>query len=63
MLLAERGREMYYEGWRRNDQIRFGTFNAPVNERPNPSDPTRVIFPIPQRAIDTNPNLTQNQGY
>jgi hypothetical protein len=63
MLLAERGREMYYEGWRRNDQIRFGTFNAPVNERPNPSDPTRVIFPIPQRAIDTNPNLTQNPGY
>ncbi|MBE7176847.1 MAG: RagB/SusD family nutrient uptake outer membrane protein [Mucilaginibacter polytrichastri] len=62
-LLAERGRELYWEGWRRNDQIRFGTFNNPVDQRPNASDPTKMLFPIPQRAIDTNPNLTQNPGY
>ncbi|WP_026899076.1 RagB/SusD family nutrient uptake outer membrane protein [Daejeonella oryzae] len=62
-LLAERGRELYYEGWRRNDQIRFGTFNNPVDQRPNASDKTRTLYPIPQRAVDTNPNLKQNPGY
>ncbi|MBC7745090.1 MAG: RagB/SusD family nutrient uptake outer membrane protein [Flavobacterium sp.] len=63
VLLAERGRELYWEGWRRNDQIRFGTFNEPVDQRSAKSDPTRTLFPIPQRAVDTNPNLTQNPGY
>ncbi len=62
-LLAERGRELYWEGWRRNDQIRFGTFNEPVDQRATKSDPSRTLFPIPQRAVDTNPNLTQNAGY
>lgn len=62
-LLAERGREMYWEGWRRNDQIRFGTFNNPVDQRPTASDKTRTLYPIPQRAVDTNPNLKQNPGY
>ena len=62
-MLAERGRELYWEGWRRNDQIRFGTFNNPVDQRPTASDKTRTLYPIPQRAVDTNPNLTQNPGY
>ncbi|RKR80790.1 putative outer membrane starch-binding protein [Mucilaginibacter gracilis] len=62
-MLAERGHELYYEGWRRNDQIRFGTFNNPVDQRPAKSDPSRTVYAIPQRAIDTNPNLTQNAGY
>lgn len=62
-ILAERGRELYYEGWRRQDQIRFGTFNDPVDQRPTKSAPTRDIFPIPQKALDTNPNLKQNPGY
>lgn len=62
-LLAERGRELYYEGWRRNDQIRFGTFNDPVDQRPTASDKTKTLYPIPQRAVDTNPNLVQNAGY
>lgn len=62
-LLAERGRELYWEGWRRNDQIRFGTFNDPVDQRPTASDKTRTVYPIPQRAVDSNPNLTQNAGY
>ncbi|NEU08513.1 RagB/SusD family nutrient uptake outer membrane protein [Flavihumibacter sp. R14] len=62
-LLAERGRELYFEGWRRNDQIRFGTFNNPVDQRPTASDKTRTVYPIPQRAVDTNPNLVQNEGY
>jgi hypothetical protein len=62
-ILADRGHELYYEGWRRNDQIRFGTFNNPVDQRPTKSDPTRTVYAIPQRAIDTNPNLKQNAGY
>jgi len=62
-MLAERGRELYWEAWRRNDQIRFGTFNNPVDQRPIASDKTRTLYPIPQRAVDTNPNLTQNPGY
>ena len=62
-LLAERGRELYWEGWRRNDQIRFGRFLQPVDQRAQQSPETRVVFPIPQQAIDTNPNLTQNVGY
>lgn len=63
VLLAERGRELYYEGWRRNDMIRFGKFNDPVDQRATKSAGTKVVFPIPQRAVDTNPNLKQNPGY
>jgi hypothetical protein len=62
-MLAERGRELYWEGWRRNDLIRFEKFNDPVDQRPNATDKTRTIYPIPQRAVDTNPNLKQNAGY
>lgn len=62
-LLAERGRELYYEGWRRNDLIRFGKFNDPVDQRPEKTDITKTLYPIPQRAVDTNPNLKQNPGY
>ncbi len=62
-LLAERGRELYLEGWRRNDMIRFGVFNNPVGERPSKSDPSKVVFPIPVIAVSTNPNLKQNYGY
>ncbi|WP_203235029.1 RagB/SusD family nutrient uptake outer membrane protein [Mucilaginibacter terrigena] len=62
-LLAERGRELYWEGWRRNDLIRFGKFNDPVDQRPLATDKSRTLYPIPQRAVDTNPNLKQNPGY
>jgi starch-binding outer membrane protein, SusD/RagB family len=62
-MLAERGREMYFEGWRRNDMIRFERFNAPVQERTQASDPSRVVFAIPVQAVSTNPNLKQNVGY
>jgi starch-binding outer membrane protein, SusD/RagB family len=61
-LLDERGRELYWEGWRRHDQVRFGVFTA-AWEQKNPSGAHRVMFPIPQRALDTNPNLVQTQGY
>jgi hypothetical protein len=62
-LLAERGRELYLEAWRRNDLVRFGKFNDPVGERPQASAASRVVFPIPNIALSSNPNLTQNVGY
>ena len=62
-LLAERGKELYCEGWRRNDLVRYGKFNDPVQERSEPSDPSRVVFPIPNIALSSNPNLSQNFGY
>jgi hypothetical protein len=62
-MLAERGRELYWEGWRRNDLVRFEKFNDPVDQRPTKTDKTRTVYPLPQRAVDTNPNLKQNAGY
>jgi len=56
MLLEERGREMFCEGHRRQDLIRFGKFGSPWWEKKT-SGPERSIFPIPQWAIDANPNL------
>ncbi|NNC82264.1 MAG: RagB/SusD family nutrient uptake outer membrane protein [Flavobacteriales bacterium] len=56
MILEERGRELFCEGHRRQDLIRFGTFNDSWWEKGS-SDPSRNTFPIPQWAIDANPNL------
>lgn len=64
-LLAERAREFYYEGVRRNDLIRFGKFvkgTWPWYNRSNEED-YRNVYPIPQREINVNPNLKQNPGY
>lgn len=62
-MLDERGREMYWEPLRRTDQIRFGTFTGTWEEKTN-TEAFRVLFPIPQQAMDSNPNLApQNDGY
>lgn len=61
-MLDERGRELYWEGVRRTDQIRFGTWTNTWSYKTN-TDPSRVLFPIPQQALDSNPNLRQNDGY
>ena len=62
-LLAERGRELFAEGWRRPDLIRFEQFTSGSWFEKVPSDITRRIYPIPQAQIDANPNLDQNPGY
>lgn len=62
-LYKERGHELYLETWRRNDMIRYGKFNDPVGERPVASDASRCVFPIPNIALSSNPNLKQNYGY
>lgn len=61
-LLDERGRELYWEGWRRQDLIRFGKFLQPWSEKPA-SDPKALLFPIPASSLAANPTLTQNPGY
>lgn len=62
-MLDERGREMYFETWRRQDLIRFGKFLEPVQERSETSDPKYLLFPIPNGQLAANPNLTANPGY
>ncbi|WBL21003.1 RagB/SusD family nutrient uptake outer membrane protein [Zunongwangia sp. HRR-M8] len=61
-MLDERGRELYTEYWRRQDQIRFGTFTSTWEFKDN-TEEFRVLFPIPSVALTSNPNLTQNPGY
>lgn len=55
-LLAERGRELYCEGLRRQDQIRFGTWENAWWEKLAHGLSLRT-FPIPKWATDANPNL------
>lgn len=68
-ILAERGRELYTEVWRRQDLIRFPGINGGETRFNDPwwdketSDVMRNVFPIPQNQLDANPNLTQNPGY
>lgn len=61
-ILDERGFELYWEGWRRQDLIRFGKFNEPWSEKPA-SENYKIRFPIPKTALAINPNLEQNEGY
>lgn len=70
-MLDERGRELYWECWRRSDLIRFGKLTTSdylwawkggvyegqgVNEKYN-------LMPIPATDINNNHKLTQNVGY
>ncbi|MCH7403732.1 RagB/SusD family nutrient uptake outer membrane protein [Belliella kenyensis] len=61
-LLEERGRELFVEGWRRSDLIRFGRFGSPWWEKPT-SPATRQVFPVPLNKIQANTSLRQNPGY
>ena len=63
-LLAERGREFIFEGWRRQDLIRFGKFvNTAWWDHQPTNDENKEVFPIPNRMRSMNPNLDQNEGY
>jgi starch-binding outer membrane protein, SusD/RagB family len=63
-LLAERGREMYWESWRRQDLIRFGVFLKQWALKDADPDPQRnLLFPIAPDELLANPNLKQNPGY
>jgi len=63
-LLSERGREMYFESWRRQDLIRFGVFLKAWGLKEADADPVRnLLFPIAPDELLSNPNLHQNPGY
>jgi len=62
-LMNERGRELFLEGWRRSDLIRFDKYNDPTIFKPYVSEPFRRLYPIPKDQLDANPKLTQNPGY
>jgi hypothetical protein len=64
-LLNERGRELAWEGHRRQDQIRFDTFKDAWFEKTAwPSgDNHKWIYPIPSSPLVANPNFIQNPGY
>ena len=63
-LLSERGREMYWESWRRQDLIRFGVFLTKWALKEADQDPERnLLFPIAPNQLLANPNLHQNPGY
>ena len=61
-LLAERGREMYAEGTRRQDLIRFGQYLRAWNLK-DAGDDHLLIFPVPIADVLANPNIVQNPGY
>lgn len=61
-FLAERGREFYWESYRRSDLERFGVFLTPWGLKPS-DDPKNLLFPIPNQALAADPNLIQNPGY
>lgn len=66
IMFRERGFELYWEGFRRGDQIRFGKYEDSWTEKTD-TDVNHRLFPIPQSAVDAASGidgfLEQNQGY
>lgn len=70
-VLDERSKELYWEGQRRTDLVRYNYFTSSSflwpfkGNIPNGSsvDPFRNIYPLPVNVLSINPNLTQNPGY
>ncbi|WEK34415.1 MAG: RagB/SusD family nutrient uptake outer membrane protein [Candidatus Pseudobacter hemicellulosilyticus] len=62
-MLDELGWEFAWEGHRRRDMIRFGTYTSKSWLSHKPAGDYRAVFPIPQEAINTNPKLIQNPDY
>ena len=64
-------RELFWEGFRRTDLIRYGLFTSStylwpfkggVKNGTGVAD-FRNLYPIPDADSATNPNLKQNTGY
>ncbi len=71
LILDERARELYWEGFRRTDLIRYGRFTSASYLWPwkggvaggKGVEAFRNIYPIPASDVSANTNLTQNPGY
>lgn len=62
-LYNEISYENYWEGKRRPQMIRFGTFDDAYTAKPK-TEAYRRLYPIPQSVIDVNGNIiSQNKGY
>ena len=70
-ILDERARELFWEGFRRTDLIRYGLFTSASYVWPfkggvaNGSGVAdyRNLMPLPESDLAANPNLKQNTGY
>jgi len=70
-LIDERSRELYVEGQRRQDLIRFGLFTGgnynwawKGGSQNGIAIPSYFnVYPLPSKNMAANPNLTQNPGY
>lgn len=62
-ILDERGYELYWEGHRRTDLIRFGQFTKGTWWAKGVTEDYKSIYPIPSNALTANNNLVQNPGY
>jgi hypothetical protein len=69
-MLDERSRELLWEGFRRQDLIRFGQFsNAGVWAWKGGAQAGKIVdahfdlYPIPANELSANPNIKQNPGY
>jgi hypothetical protein len=60
-IYTARATELWEEGWRRNDMIRFGKYTTARATMKNTAAHT-VLLPIPTTAL-LNPNIKQNPGY
>lgn len=62
-MLDELGWEFAWEMHRRRDMIRFGVYTKKSWLSHEPQGDYRTLFPIPEAALTSNPNLTQNPAY
>jgi hypothetical protein len=70
-ILDERARELYWEGYRRMDLIRYNRYSEGTYLWPwkgglrngTAFDSKFKILPIPSKQLSVNPNLKQNSGY
>ena len=70
-ILDERARELYWEGHRRTDLIRFDRFTSGSYlwawkggiQQGRATDDKYNLYPIPASDLNANPKLEQNEGY